>query len=241
MLEIIGGLGTFVEHPGRSMLILSTDSVFCDSIENHTNGHEMIHLKFWAYRKGLKPDFLPKAPVHASYQTEQAINPSATIGIYQHYMSFEELVTFAFNVSRKAEGLAAAPSDERVASELRFEIKKMRVVSENTILASEKALIALKTHSAQRISYPGQLSGDFFEITKSGSTGFSLQIFLSSEEQKQCGADCRSVLEEKLAHTIKLAKFNLAYFSEESFIDESILRKLTRFEHEQLTFIENLK
>lgn len=235
LLELIGGKGAFIEMPSSPLLVITNDTIFLDSLENLTNAHEMMHMKFWAFRKGLSQDDLLRAPVHISYQSEVAINPEAKFSIYQEFMSFEELATFALNVANVARQITRFDSaSSQVRSELLHEIEKLKVVSENALVAVEKALEILKWKSAESMDYPGRIKGQYFEIADSG---FSFRVFLPAPVVRKCRPDCGGAIRNEIQRARRLAEFNRRYFDSEASSPEETWLKAKDFQERQNQFI----
>lgn len=238
LLSLVGGKGAFIEQRTRPILVLTNDTIFSDSIDDHTNDHEMVHMWFWAYRSGRMAEFYPRAPVHISYETRYAINPKASMGVYQTYMSFEEMVAFASSISKIANSNDSQFEHSlQTRGRLKLEIEKLIVISENALIAIERALSLLHSSGiTEIITVPG-IEGQYYLISDSN---YSVRVFLPTLEVQKCKRDCVEQIRGYLKRAKHLAEFNKSYFTSNQSESSRALKQAKEFEFAQRRFIEAL-
>lgn len=239
LLEVIGGNGAFFEGPGRPFLLLTADAPVTDSLSNATNRHEAVHMKFWAFRKGFEPEFLPNAPVHITFQSLPPINPKPDVRYYQHSMTFEELVAFSENVKSRA-SILLADSNAQNQTFFQHEIVKFKDVTENALIAAGRSLQLLKQgHQAVPIPYPTKINGQHFSIENGD---FKMVMFLPAHEAMACVNQCGRNLINKLEKAVLLAKFNQQFLQKfgKTAPDEATLKSAVGFQKAQIDFLLSL-
>jgi hypothetical protein len=95
----------------ENKLMISREAVF--QYFTHIDAHEVIHAHFLAQRLG-KIKFLPKAPVGIHMESRTSLD--GRNGLYSHFMSFEELVTYAYDVTYSAKQTLKYTSDRLITN-----------------------------------------------------------------------------------------------------------------------------
>lgn len=191
-------------------------------------GHEAIHAHFWASKKGVI-EFLPKAPVRIEMTSAKGIRKSSG---YSRYMSFEEMMTYAFNISYTGRQLQKT-NDVGTAQLIRGLIQQLQEVSENSLLSSVKGqeLIAKQSYTVI------EKDSMNFLVAESADKEFKLQIFIPKGHVE----NAKNYALLQLENAMKLAHFNQRYFGSLANKSESeILTSSRAFRGEQKKFILSL-
>lgn len=231
-LSIMGFGGAFWQF--KKTLTLFEDSITLPRI-SYVEGHELIHAHFWGYRIGRTKFPLGKAPVHIEMRSTPNIDknadPMATV--YQNYMSFEEMVTFSYNILFSGKDFQSK-AGSITKSKLLYEIAKLKQISKNAIIAADlgldliqKKIFSNLTHENLNYLLLGKQDAEF---------GMNIFIDRSSMQPPEVYAENQLLLAKRLA-AFNLEKLN----SVELLSDSQLLDFALTFRDLQKDFIFQLQ
>jgi hypothetical protein len=200
------------------------------------DAHEVIHALLLAQRLG-RIRFMQKAPVGIHVDSKSGIGPEN--GIYRHFFSFEELITYGYEVSYTAKQTIKffnnqkAPEFATNLSKTGMKLKLLLEVSNNSIVAIQKAQELLQQKSF-RIT---DENGEQVLILETQDKDFQMKVFIPKNQ----ALTPEHYVEMELKKADALAKFITNYFAETSNVSaEALLQKLRAFRSAQRAFIESL-
>lgn len=230
-LSIMGFGGAFWQF--KKTLTLSEDVITLPRA-GYVEGHEMIHAHFWAYRTGSSKFSIGKAPVHIEMRSVKNIdsNPNPQATVYQNYMSYEEMVTFTFNILFAGKDFETK-KDSQTKSKLFYEIAKLRQISKNALISADQGLALLNQKNFAPLSHEGI---DFLLLGKQGEE-FGMNIYLPKVKVESSETYTRGQLESAK----KLAQFNLQKLENtESLSDVDLVKVSVSLRDLQKQFIKSL-
>ncbi|MNS63661.1 hypothetical protein D3C72_967620 [compost metagenome] len=224
--------------PNTMTLMISRNAIMKRIGEDEA--HEIIHALLSAQEDG-KFDFMPKAPVLIMMTSKSGINSHGT---YAKLMSYQELVTYAYNISNSGRVISkitakknVTPEDAQTRQTLLENFFNTRSiflkVSRNAVVASTEGLALFAQGHKELIEKNGK---DYMKI-ESPDGDFKLEIFIPKDQLLQADAYATKQLNQSL----KLANFNLDYFESLERLSESdALLKVRQFKEVQKKFIKSL-
>lgn len=195
--------------------------------------HETMHAFFHATREGLLT-FMPKAPVHIDFHAQRGIDPQAKKAVYQKYMSFEEIVTYAYNISYPAIQLLKGVPSARSLDQLERRIQSLLQVSRNAEIAAARGISLLQQGNKFVINVG---SDNYMMLGKQGPDTY---LEVSLKPMPKDTTPEQYVLTQ-LQNAQKLAEFNQKYFADkDQWSPQLSLEKARDFRNAQRDFIESL-
>lgn len=200
------------------------------------DAHEIMHAHLFAQRLG-RIRFMQKAPVGIHVDSISGMGPEN--GIYRHFFSFEELITYGFELSYSAKQTVKFlnnPKDPKFATNLtqtQSLLKTLLEVSDSTTVAIQKAQELLQQKSFRF----AEENGERQLILETHDKDFKMKVFLPTNLK----IAPEHYAEMELQRASALAKFITHYFEETSNTSaEVLLQKLRAFRSAQRAFIESL-
>lgn len=236
MLLLIGAGGAYVVSNDSSVntLYISDASVLYGKPDYITQ-HEIIHFMFESFRRG-KINFMVEAPVHMTFQSQNPIQPKAPMQIYNFFMSYEEMITHAFNIRKVAEATLNNETIPYVVGNQEFlddSVRKLISISMNALEASHKALSILNRDTI----IIDDTTKKFKQLIISNSDDFSFSLFLPAHIDVSNKNEILAYAKKEIEKSIKLANFNIHYFSKSKNTDLGLAQA---FMAQQTLFIKGL-
>jgi hypothetical protein len=200
-------------------LLLSHEAIQTGKVTLN-EGHEIIHAHFFAQQQG-RISYIPKAPVFI----EMFAAPGflSGIDIYTTYLSFEELVTYAYNIEGDAHANNAGFVNGRV--------NQLMQISGRVLEAVDKAMDLYVDNKFAIEMRNGQENLVF------RSDFFALAVVMPKELKTKPQIVAYKFMQDAKA----LAEFNMKYFEGyEKMKPEVLIEKGRKFKGQQKKFIEAL-
>lgn len=172
--------------------------------------HEILHAIYHAQREGRGA--LTPLPIHISFETQKPLDPQPLQpDFYSHYMSFEELSTYSFNVQYYARGLQKIIShrslQEDEALTYRYWLGSLLQISRNVSIAAQQGMKLIQRQKPQLFKDDRGLL--WFKL-ESMVNGFQLTIFIPKNQSSQAHTYAQNQLEKAFAW----AQFHDQYFKD---------------------------
>lgn len=236
--ELFNANGAFIEAKNA---VLISSGALKEWPLNYVVGHEIIHAFFAGSRKNASR-FSSETPVNIIFQSKESLNPKAHSQGYTKYMSFEELVTHAYNITMISKAVLKNRMIPGVIGNQDFlnnAVSVLIAVSENAKQSAEMGLAMLL--SGKETSLEKKNGLNYISLRKEDSS-FEISVFLPELKTKGPDIDARSYMKNELEKALKIANFNLQFFSEASSSSQVTIDavKASNFRSSQQGFIKSL-
>ncbi|NJL24441.1 MAG: hypothetical protein HC902_04260 [Calothrix sp. SM1_5_4] len=154
---------------------------------------------------------MANAPVNMLFDSRTPIEPAAPIAVYGTHMSYEEMITHAFNIRRVAEATLKNEVIPGVIGNRGFldaSILKMISISMNARKASTLALEALNLDSITLDS----TTKKYTQLLINGGSGLTIYLFIPPGIDTSDQGALVDYARTELKRSIELADFNIKYF-----------------------------
>lgn len=237
LLNLVGGNGAYAENKDSDLnTLFISESSIQTGVPDYITQHEIIHYMFESNRRG-KTSFMTEAPVNITFTSQNPIQPNAPRQIYSTFMSYEEMITHAFNIKKVAEAVVKNEPIHGVTGAKSFldeSVLKLVSISMNALESSSKALNIL---SADNITIDNE-SKKYPLLVISTSTDFSVSLFIPSKLDITNKTDVLDYAKKELEKSIQLAQFNINYFKDKK--ADVDIDKARVFMSKQTLFIKSL-